>query len=134
MAKSAPKLEGVDLFGFEAMLSDDERAVKTQMRAFVEKEILPTIGKHFAAGTFPKHLIPQLGELGLPGSQPHRLRLRRGSSSVAYGLAMQELERGDAGIRSFVLGAGLAGDVPHLAVRLGGAEAEVPAQDGHRAS
>ena len=57
MAKSAPKLEGVDLFGFDAMLSDDERAVKTQMRAFVEKEILPTIGKHFAAGTFPKHLI-----------------------------------------------------------------------------
>jgi len=99
MAKTT-KLEGVDLFGFEAMLTDDERAVKTQMRAFVEKEILPTIGKHFAAGTFPKHLIPHLGELGCLGSNLTGYGCP-GMSSVAYGLAMHELERGDAGIRSF---------------------------------
>lgn len=93
-------LEGVELFGFDGMLSDDERAVRKNLRAFVDREILPTIGKHFADGTFPKHLVGQLGELGCLGSNLVGYDCP-GMSNVAYGLCMQELERGDSGIRSF---------------------------------
>jgi glutaryl-CoA dehydrogenase len=100
MARSPAALEGVDVYGFDGLLSDDERAVKAQMRGFVDREVLPTIGKHFDAGTFPSNLIPHLGELGCLGSNLTGYGCP-GMSSVAYGLAMQELERGDSGIRSF---------------------------------
>jgi len=93
-------LQGENLFGFESLLSDEERAIKKQLRGFVDKEVLPIIGGCFDEARFPAHLIPKLGELGCLGSnlQGHGCP---GMSSVAYGLAMHELERGDAGIRSF---------------------------------
>lgn len=99
MAKVS-KLEGVDVYGFDAMLSEDELAVKRQLRTFVDREVLPIIGKHFDAGTFPRHLIPQLGEMGCLGSNLQGYGCP-GMTNVSYGLAMQELDRGDSGLRSF---------------------------------
>jgi glutaryl-CoA dehydrogenase len=100
MPRTAPKLEGADLYGFDAMLSEEERAAKKQMRGFVDREVLPTIGKHFDQGTFPSHLMKPLGELGCLGSNLTGYGCP-GMSSVMYGLVMQELERGDSGLRSF---------------------------------
>ena len=94
------QLEGADIYGFDAQLSHDERAVRREVRAFVDKEVLPIIGKHFRDGTFPKHLVPQLGELGCLGANLTGYGCP-GMTNVAYGLAMQELERGDSGVRSF---------------------------------
>jgi glutaryl-CoA dehydrogenase len=70
-------------------------------RQFVDDQIIPVIEKHFRESTFPVELLPQLGELGFFGSN---LTGYGGAemSNVAYGLVMQELERGDSGLRSFV--------------------------------
>ena len=100
MEKPAPKLEGVDLFGFAELLNDEERAARKQMREFVDREVLPIIGKHFADGVFPKHLIPAMAEMGCLGSTIHGYGCP-GLSNVMYGVMMQELERGDSGVRSF---------------------------------
>ena len=94
------QLEGAEIYGFDGQLSADERAVRREVRSFVDKEVLPIIGKHFRDGTFPKHLIPELGELGCLGANLHGYGCP-GMTNVAYGLAMQELERGDSGVRSF---------------------------------
>ena len=70
------------------------------MRQWVEERVLPIIEEHYEAGEFPRHLIPEMGELGLLGANLHGYGAP-GLNNVAYGLAMQELERGDSGIRSF---------------------------------
>jgi glutaryl-CoA dehydrogenase len=93
-------IEGAEIFKFDSQLHEEERAVRKQLRVFVDKEVLPIIGKHFSDATFPSHLIPTLGELGCLGANLQGYGCP-GMSNVAYGLAMQELERGDSGIRSF---------------------------------
>src|SRR6266403_1477798 len=92
---------GVDYIDFDSQLNDEERLVRQTARQFVENEIIPTIEKHSREATFPKHLIPQLGELGFFGANLHGYGCA-GMSNVAYGLMTQELERGDSGLRSFV--------------------------------
>ncbi|MEK7837335.1 MAG: acyl-CoA dehydrogenase family protein, partial [candidate division NC10 bacterium] len=76
-------------------------AARDTVREFVDAEIMPGIGKHFTAGTFPMDLIPKLGELGLLGANLTGYGCA-GMNAVAYGLVLQELERGDSGVRSFV--------------------------------
>src|ERR1700722_356728 len=92
---------GVDFIDFVSQLNDEEKLVRQTARRFVDNEIIPIIEKHSREGTFPKHLVPQLGELGFFGAHLQGYGCA-GMSNVAYGLVTQELERGDSGLRSFV--------------------------------
>ena len=92
--------QGLDYYNIDDLYTEEERMVRDTVRNFVSSEVLPTIGKHFTAGTFPDELIPKFGELGLLGPSLSGYGCP-GTSSVAYGLICQELERGDSGIRSF---------------------------------
>ena len=90
-----------DFFNIDAALTEEERAVRDSVRRFVDERVLPIIGKHYVDGTFPEHLIPEMAELGVFGANLPEEYGCAGLNSVAYGLIMQELERGDSGIRSF---------------------------------
>ena len=90
-----------DLFNIDAALTEEERAIRDTIRAFVDEKIAPIIGECYVQGRFPKELIPELAELGVLGANLPEEYGCAGLSSVAYGLIMQELERGDSGIRSF---------------------------------
>src|ERR1700738_2908779 len=92
---------GVDFIDFDSQLNDEEKLVRQTARQFVDNEVIPIIEKHSREGTFPKHLVPQLGELGFFGANLEGYGCA-GMSNVAYGLVTQELERGDSGLRSFV--------------------------------
>jgi glutaryl-CoA dehydrogenase len=96
-----PSFPGVDFIDFDSQLNDEEKLVRQTTRQFVDNEVIPIIEKHNREATFPKHLIPQLGELGFFGASLRGYGCA-GMSSVAYGLMTQELERGDSGLRSFV--------------------------------
>ena len=91
----------VDLLALDDLLTDEERLVRDSVRTFVGNRVLPVIEKHFHEGSFPAHLIPEMAAMGLLGSNLHGYGCA-GLNSVAYGLIMQELERGDSGLRSFV--------------------------------
>ncbi len=96
-----PSFAGVDFIDFDSQLNDEEILVRQTARQFVDNEILPIIEKHSREGTFPMHLVPQLGELGFFGANLQGYGCA-GMCNVSYGLMMQELERGDSGLRSFV--------------------------------
>ncbi|MCL4709228.1 acyl-CoA dehydrogenase family protein [bacterium] len=95
-----PNLNPYDFYNIEAFFSDEEKAVRDQVREFVQKEVKPVIRDHFREGTFPAHLIKPIGEMGLLGANLSGYGCP-GLNNVAYGLIMQELEFGDSGIRSF---------------------------------
>jgi len=95
------RFEGLDFYNINAMLTEEERAVQSLVRDWVEDKCIPIIEKHCKEGTFPMHLIPEIGEMGLLGMNLHGYGCA-GMSNVAYGIACQELERGDSGLRSFV--------------------------------
>ena len=90
-----------DLYNIDHLLSEEERMVRDTVRKFVNDRVLPIIGEHFEAGTFPRELIPEIAELGLLGMHLEGYG-GAGLSAVCYGLACQELEAGDSGLRSFV--------------------------------
>src|SRR5712692_5789612 len=90
-----------DLYNIEHLLSEEERLVRDTVRKFVRERVVPIIGKHFEAGTFPREVIPTIAELGLLGMHIEGYGCA-GLSAVCYGLACQELEAGDSGLRSFV--------------------------------
>jgi glutaryl-CoA dehydrogenase len=92
---------GVDYMEIDSLFSEEELLVRQTARQFVEKEIIPIIDEHNREGKFPKHLVPQFGELGFLGASLHGYGCA-GMSGTEYGLIMQELERGDSGLRSFV--------------------------------
>src|SRR3979490_2069725 len=92
---------GVDFIDFDSQLNDEEKLVRQTAGQFVEKQIIPIIEKHSREGTFPRHLVPQLGELGFFAATLKGYGVAE-MSNVAYGLVMQELERGYSGLRSFV--------------------------------
>jgi len=93
------KFRGVDYYGIEGLLSEEERMVRDAVRDWVETEFLPLVTEHHRAGTFPVELIPKLGELGVFGATLKGYGCA-GLNHAAYGLIMQELERGDSGLRS----------------------------------
>src|SRR5262245_2147200 len=93
--------QGLDYADVESLLSDEEKMIRDTVRAFVTDEVLPVIERHFRDGTFPNALIPTIGEMGLLGANLTGYGCA-GLGAVAYGLIMQELERGDSGLRSFV--------------------------------
>jgi len=95
------KFVGVDYFNIEDLLSEEEIMVRDSVRKFVDDNVIPVIEEHYQKGTFPMDLIPKLGELGVFGmTLPQKYGCAE-LNNVAYGLAMQELERGDSGVRSF---------------------------------
>ncbi|MBI1846804.1 MAG: acyl-CoA dehydrogenase family protein [Candidatus Rokubacteria bacterium] len=93
------KFRGVDYYEIEGLLSEDERMVRDAVRDWVEAEFLPVVIEHHRAGTFPLDLMPKLGEMGIFGATLQGYGCA-GLNNVAYGLIMQELERGDSGLRS----------------------------------
>jgi len=95
------KFVGVDYYNIEDLLSEEEILVRDSVRKFIDDNVIPVIEKHYQDGTFPMDLIPKLGELGVFGmTLPQKYGCAE-MNNVAYGLAMQELERGDSGVRSF---------------------------------
>jgi glutaryl-CoA dehydrogenase len=89
-----------DLYRIDDLLSADERALRDTVARFIDAEYLPIVGQHFRHNTFPNHLIPKLADLGVFGATIEGYGCA-GLSNVAYGLILQELERGDSGLRSF---------------------------------
>ena len=95
------KFQHVDFLRFDTLLKEDERLVRSTTRQFVEDNLIPIIEDCFREGRFPRELVPQMGELGFFGANLEGYGCA-GMSNVEYGLVMQELERCDSGIRSFV--------------------------------
>ncbi len=91
----------IDYFDIESLLTEDERMVRDSVREFVQQKVLPIIEQNYLDGTFPMDLIPQLADLGVFGITLPQEYGCAGMNNVAYGLVMQELERGDSGVRSF---------------------------------
>src|SRR5713101_1091257 len=96
-----PKFSGVDFYNIDGLLSEEERAIRDTVRQWVDEHLMPVIGEAYVAGKFPKQLIPGMAELGLFGANLPEEYGCAGLNNVAYGLIMQELERGDSGVRSF---------------------------------
>ncbi len=90
-----------DFFNIDSVLSEEERAVRDSVHRFVDERVLPVIGKCYVDGRFPREIVPAMAELGLFGANLPEEYGCAGLSNVAYGLIMQELERGDSGVRSF---------------------------------
>ena len=97
----ASRFEGVDYYDISSLLSEEERAVRDTVRQWVDDKLLPVINEAYIEGHFPKELIPEMAELGFFGANLPEEYGCAGLNNVAYGLIMQELERGDSGVRSF---------------------------------
>ncbi|KQV25183.1 acyl-CoA dehydrogenase [Yonghaparkia sp. Root332] len=91
----------LDLIGFDTLLSDEERATRDRVRAYVDAELRPHIAGWYDAGVFPTEIVRPMGELGLLGMHLQGYGCG-GRSAVEYGLAAAELEAGDSGLRTFV--------------------------------
>jgi len=91
----------IDFYDIDTVLAEEERAVRDSVRQFVDERVLPIIGKCYVDGRFPKELIPEMAALGVLGANLPEEYGCAGLNNVSYGLIMQELERGDSGIRSF---------------------------------
>src|SRR5436305_8499742 len=110
----------VDYYDVDRELSSEERMTRDTVRNFVANEFLPLVREHYRAGTFPLACIPKLGQMGLLGSNLSGFGLP-GINSVAYGLVMQELERGDSALRSF---ASVQGSLVMYAILTFGSQAQ----------
>jgi glutaryl-CoA dehydrogenase len=97
----APRFSGVDFYDTTALLAEEERAVRDTVRAWVDDKLVPVIAQHYVEGRFPLQLVPEMAELGFFGANLPEEYGCAGLNNVAYGLIMQELERGDSGVRSF---------------------------------
>jgi glutaryl-CoA dehydrogenase len=97
----ALKFRGVDFIDFDSLLSEDEILVRETTRKFVEDNVIPGIEQWNRDGVFPRELVKPMGELGFYGASLKGYGCAE-MSNVEYGLVMQELERGDSGLRSFV--------------------------------
>jgi glutaryl-CoA dehydrogenase len=95
------KFQNVDFLHLDSSFSEDELLVRRTARDFVEDNVIPIIEDCFREGRFPRELVPLMGELGFYGANLEGYGCA-GMSNVEYGLVMQELERGDSGLRSFV--------------------------------
>lgn len=95
----ASEFAGVDFYDLDDLLTPAERELRTRTREWVTRRFLPVIARHYAAGTFPLELAPELAALGAFGGSIQGYGCA-GLGPVAYGLLMQELERGDSGLRT----------------------------------
>ncbi|HXE90977.1 MAG TPA: acyl-CoA dehydrogenase family protein [Terriglobales bacterium] len=97
----AMKFRGVDFIEFDSLLNDEERLVRDSTRKFIEDNLTPIIEQCNREGRFPRELVKPMGDLGYYGASLKGYGCAE-MSNVEYGLVMQELERGDSGVRSFV--------------------------------
>ena len=97
----AASFQGIDYYELDSLLSEEERMVRDTVRDWVSDNLIPIIEEAYIGRQFPKQIIPQLAELGVFGANLPEEYGCAGLNNVAYGLIMQELERGDSGIRSF---------------------------------
>ena len=95
------KYTGVDFYDIDSLLSEEERMVRDTVRQWVDDNLMPVINDAYINRKFPRELIPQMAEIGVFGANLPEEYGCAGLNNVAYGLIMQELERGDSGIRSF---------------------------------
>lgn len=116
-----PEFRGVDFLLLDELLSEEELLARKTVRDFVSREFLPRLQEHVRRdGSFPMELVPRLAELGLFGANLHGYGCA-GMNQVAYGLVMQELERGDSGLRSF---ASVQGSLVMYPIHAFGSEAQ----------
>jgi glutaryl-CoA dehydrogenase len=94
-------LDPHDFLAVDALLEDDERAIRDTVRQFVRERVLPNVGEWFEQGILPRELVQEIAPLGLFGMHLHGYGLP-GASAVSYGLTCLELEAGDSGVRSLV--------------------------------
>jgi glutaryl-CoA dehydrogenase len=94
--------KAVDFYRIDDMLNDEERMIRGTVRRFVDDRVIPIIDEHFEKATFPTQLIPEMAKIGLFGGNLPEEYGCANMNNVSYGLVMQELERGDSGLRSFV--------------------------------
>jgi glutaryl-CoA dehydrogenase len=94
-------LDPLDFLAIDALLDEEERAIRDTVRSFVREHVLPDVGDWFEQGILPRELMTELGKLGLFGMHLDGYGLP-GASAVAYGLTCLELEAGDSGVRSAV--------------------------------
>ena len=127
-AAATSQFTGVDFLNLDTLLSEEERAVRDTVRTWVDEHLMPVIGEAYIEGKFPKQLIPGMAELGLFGANLPEEYGCAGLNNVAYGLIMQELERGDSGIRSFASVQGALVMYPDLRLRLRRAEEALAAR------
>ncbi len=92
--------EALDFYSIRDQLTEDERQIQDAVGRWVDDKVIPIIGPCFEKEEFPKHLIPEMAEMGLFGPTIEGYDCA-GLNNIAYGLIMQELERGDSGLRSF---------------------------------
>jgi len=93
--------KGVDYYDVDELLSDEEKSIRDTVRDFVNEEVIPIIEEYNQEMQFPTQLIPKMAELGIFGPTLPVEYGGMGINNIAYGLIMQELERGDSGVRSF---------------------------------
>ena len=91
----------IDYYNIDDLYSDDEKLVRSTVKNFVDDNVIPIIEKYYLDGKFPEEIIPQIAELGIFGINLPQKYGCAGLNNICYGLAMQELERGDSGLRSF---------------------------------
>jgi len=91
---------GADFYQLDELLSEEQRRTRDSVREWVSLRFLPLVSRHYAAGTFPLELVPELARLNAFGATINGYGCA-GLSSTTYGLIMQELERGDSGLRTF---------------------------------
>jgi glutaryl-CoA dehydrogenase len=95
------RFAGVDFYEIDSLLTEEEIQIRDHVRDWVEERFLPVIEKAYEDAHFPAEIIPEVAEMGLLGATLPEKYGCAGVSATAYGLAMQELERGDSGLRSF---------------------------------
>ena len=113
-----PTFEPTDFYDLDALLTSDERRIRESVGHWVDERFSPIVAQHYRAGTFPMDLVPELARLGVfgPSIKGHGCA---GLGGVAAGLIMQELERGDSGLRTF---ASVQGSLAMTAIDLFGSE------------
>lgn len=97
----APSTYFPDFYDLDGLLDESEHEIRSKVREFVDREVLPIIENHAQAMTFPRHLVREFGELGVLGPNLPVEYGGGGRNNMVYGLMMQEIERGDSGLRSF---------------------------------
>jgi glutaryl-CoA dehydrogenase len=118
MKNAMPEFEAADFYNLDELLSPDERQVRDRIRQWVQERFLPVIAQHYRDGTFPMELVPELAQLGVFGPTIKGYGCG-GRGYVAAGLMMQELERGDSGLRTF---ASVQGSLAMTAINLFGSD------------
>jgi glutaryl-CoA dehydrogenase len=96
-----PRFTGVDFYEIDSLLNEDERQIRDQVRDWVEDRYLPLVEEAYEKAHFPTEVIREVADMGLLGATLPEKYGCAGVNATAYGLAMQELERGDSGLRSF---------------------------------